>query len=80
MTKLAYQYEKKITALKNTEWRALQKSAKRKGDSAKQKEQIFVKKLDDLFDTSHVNALGLITNEDDKQFLVNQKQKVVQGL
>lgn len=57
------------------EWRALQKSAKRKSESAKQKEQIFVEKMDDLFDISHANALELITIEEDKQFLISQKQK-----
>lgn len=55
------------------EWRALQKSAKR--PSAREKEQIFVEKLDDLFDISHANALELMKIDEDKQFLINQRKK-----
>jgi len=31
--------------------------------------------LDDLFDIAHQNALQIITIEDDKQFLVKQREK-----
>lgn len=56
------------------EWRALQNSAKGKGESVKQKEQILVKKMDDLFDTSHANAFERITIEEDKQFLISESR------
>lgn len=57
----------------HAEWRALQKSGKR--PSSKAKEQIFVEKLDDLFDISHANALELLKIDEDKQFLINQRKK-----
>lgn len=41
---------------------------------------MFADKLDDIFDISHVNALDMIQIEDDKQFLLNQKKKVVEDL
>lgn len=59
----------------STGWRPVQKSAKGKSESAKRKEQIFVEKMDDLFDISHAKALELIKIEKDKQFLMSQKQR-----
>lgn len=35
----------------------------------------FVSKLDDLFDIAHADALDLFSNEEDKAFLVAQRQK-----
>lgn len=57
------------------EWRTLQKHSGRKTDSHKRKEEAFVSRFDDLFDIAHANALELITIEEDKQFLILQRQK-----
>jgi hypothetical protein len=36
---------------------------------------LFVSKLNDLFDIAHVNALQLISLEEDKQFVINQRKR-----
>ncbi|EFN86450.1 hypothetical protein EAI_00065, partial [Harpegnathos saltator] len=57
------------------EWRTLQKHAGRATESHKQKETEFVSKFNDLFDIAHASALDMITIEEDKQFLISQRQK-----
>jgi len=39
----------------------------------------FISKLDDLFDIAHADALNLISIEEDRAFLVAQRQKVRLG-
>lgn len=56
-------------------WRNLLKSKKRTTVGQKQKEQKFCKSLNNLFDISHKNALILIKNEQDRQFLINQQKE-----
>lgn len=58
------------------EWKYIQKSVpeKRTGDS-KKKEIAFVDKLDDLFDISHSDVLQLISIDEDRQFIIMQRQK-----
>jgi len=56
-------------------WRKLQKNDGRSSESHKKKEADFESKLQDLFDIAHANALDMISIEDDKQFLLNQRLK-----
>lgn len=57
------------------EWRQLQKHAGRSSEAQKKKEANFISKLEDLFDIAHANALNMISIEEDKQFLINQRKK-----
>lgn len=57
------------------QWRQLQKHAARTSMDHKKKEKDFVEKLEDLFDIAHANALNIISIEEDKQFLNNQRMK-----
>lgn len=56
------------------EFRLIKKNKSRKIGSQKQKEGSFMKKLDNLFDIAHADALSLITIEEDKKFLINQRK------
>lgn len=57
------------------EWLKLQKNATRSGSLAQsKKEEDFKLRLDDLFDIAHQDALKNI-NEEDRQFLLLQRQK-----
>ena len=56
-------------------WRALQNHSKRKSSTKKQNVSEFSDEMDDLFDISHANALDMVTNEEDKQFLLIQREK-----
>lgn len=57
------------------EWRKLQKSAKRTASATQtQKEKEFKSSFDDLFDVAHQDALTK-TAEEDKQFLLLQREK-----
>ena len=55
------------------QWRQLQKHVGRSSDVHKNNETDFVEKLEDLFDIAHADALSMITIEEDKQFLINQR-------
>lgn len=57
------------------EWRNLQKHCKRKTLKQEQNERNFKDKLENLFDIAHANALDLIKIEEDKQFLLCQRQE-----
>lgn len=57
------------------QWRDLQKLSKRTSETQKNKISDFIDKLDDLFDISHANVLNMIQNEEDKKFLLLQRQK-----
>ncbi|CAH0555501.1 unnamed protein product [Brassicogethes aeneus] len=57
------------------EWRTLQKDRKKTPETAKNKFKQFVEKLDDLFDIAQQDALALMKSEEDKAFLVKQRQK-----
>lgn len=65
--------ELKLKSLYN-EWRLLQKSKSRKSDKTNKNERLFVTKLDNLFDIAHANALNIITIEEVKAFLINQRK------
>lgn len=57
------------------EWKTLQKTCKRRNQLQEKKEQDFINKLDDLFDIAHANALDIISIQEDKLFLLNQRKK-----
>lgn len=63
----------KLEVLYN-EWKVLQKSSKRSSEVQVQKENTFVDKLGDIFDIAHASALEMV-NQEDKQFLINQRKK-----
>lgn len=54
------------------DWRNLQKSANRLSDKNRTK---FIDELDNLFDIAHGNSLNMIRIEEDKMFLLSQRQK-----
>ncbi|XP_076298345.1 uncharacterized protein LOC143217693 [Lasioglossum baleicum] len=56
-------------------WRLLQKNSTRRSQLQDNKEQQFLDQLDDLFDIAHVDALEMITIDEDKHFLLNQRKK-----
>lgn len=57
------------------EWKGLQKNLTRTAGKEKEKRDLFVEKMDDLFDIAHSDALGQMKNEEDKKFLMLQRQK-----
>lgn len=61
------------------EWRLLKKNAARTSATQKAKEAVFSSKLDDLFDVAHANALDMITIDEDRAFLLAQREKGRRG-
>lgn len=64
---------KKIIDL-HSEWRNLQKSAHRRTNTHKERERKFVANLNNLFDVAHADALNMIKIEEDKLFLLHQRE------
>lgn len=56
-------------------WRALEKHKKRESESCRKNEKTFRESLNDLFDIAHANALDRIKIEEDKTFLLKQREK-----
>lgn len=56
-------------------WEKIVKNRTRRTPAQVEKEKLFDESLDDLFDIAHNDALKLITIEEDKQFLINQRKK-----
>ena len=56
-------------------WQNLQKHEKRQSITQKAHEEKFKQSLDDLFDVAHANAPNMMTIEEDKQFLMAQREK-----
>lgn len=56
------------------EWRNLQKNAHRAKISFKERENLFVNNLDNLFDIAHAEVMTKLRIEEDKQFLLAQRQ------
>jgi hypothetical protein len=56
------------------EWKNLQKSSKKKSEMAKNCRQLFIDKLDNIFDIAHEDALKTALKED-ADFLILQRQK-----
>ena len=55
-------------------YRTLKKSRHRPGSSPEENEALFKADLQDLFDIAHQDALSLMTNEEDKVFLIMQRE------
>lgn len=60
-------------------WRALQKGSSRRSKPQIDKEQAFTIDLDNLFDVAHVDALVLLTIEEDRLFLLAQRERGRRG-
>lgn len=59
----------------HTEWKILLKGRNKDTETQRRKEEEFVDKLDDVFDIAHKNALQLMKNVVDKEFLLSQRKK-----
>ena len=57
------------------EWKGLQKNLTSGAGKDKEKRDIFVDNMDDLFDITHSEALEQLKNKEDKNFLILQRQK-----
>lgn len=64
----------KVVAL-HENWRKLQKHAGRQTEAHITKEKAFVDDLENLFDVATVNALDVIKNDEDKQFLIRHRHR-----
>jgi hypothetical protein len=60
-------------------WQGLKKSALRKTEHQVTNEGNFLETMDELFDIAHANALNLITIQEDKDFLLAQREKGRRG-
>lgn len=69
----------KIVSL-HTKWRGLLKSSTRQSEKQKQKEVDFLDSLENLFDIATADALETIAIEEDKKFLLLQREKGRRGL
>lgn len=57
------------------EWKSLQKNFTRTGSKDRERRDRFVDIMEDLFDIAHSDALEQMKNEEDKTFLILQRQK-----
>ena len=57
-----------------TSWKNLYKNVNLRNETQIQKELAFVEELKQLFDIAHANAMEIITIEEDKQFLIAQRE------
>ena len=55
-------------------WKSLKKNKNRQTDTQRNNEQSFLKDIDQLFDIAHANAMELMTNEEDREFLKLQRE------
>ena len=69
---------KKLEKLFNT-WKNLKKNSKRTTQKQSENESSFKDTLDDLFDIAHGNALNIMTIQEDKDFLIAQREKGRKG-
>lgn len=60
-------------------WKDLKRLRNRRTPAQIKKEETFVDNLDDLFDISHANALSMIVLQEDKEFLLAQREKGRRG-
>jgi hypothetical protein len=65
---------KKVEALFQR-WQALKKNASRRTETQQKNEEEFTDCFDDLFDIAHSDALGMLKIDEDKAFLLSQRQK-----
>jgi len=59
----------------HTQWRNVQKDQYKQSEAAKTKIKEFASKVDDIFDIAHQDALAMMKSEDDKEFLLKQREK-----
>lgn len=64
---------KKVTGLFE-KWKGIKKNAGRQTATQKGKEAAFKSMFEDLFDIAHANALEMISVEEDRQFLIAQRE------
>lgn len=57
------------------EWRDLQKLQHRKTETQQKKNEQFISTLNDLFDIAQADALNIMKIEEDRSFLISQRQK-----
>lgn len=57
------------------EWRTVQKNKNKQSDVVQNKLKAFASNLDDIFDIAHQDALTIMKSEEDKEFLIKQRQK-----
>ncbi|GBM85082.1 hypothetical protein AVEN_248813-1 [Araneus ventricosus] len=55
-------------------WRNLQKSACRRSETQEENERNFISDLNNLFDIAHATALEIIKIEEDRKFLLSQRE------
>lgn len=61
------------------EYKCLKKHKDRKTDTQRKNEDKFCDKFDDLFDIAHAEAMTKITIEEDRQFLIGQRERGRRG-
>jgi len=78
---IRYKYDciKKVIKLFE-KWKNLKKNAARETKTQKDKEAIFKSEFKNLFDIAHANALDMITIEEDRQFLLAQRESGRRGV
>ena len=59
----------------HSEWRKLQKNARKTLDTFKRREKEFKSNLDNVFDTDHANALQTIKLEEDRVYILNRESQ-----
>lgn len=62
------------------EWQNLKKSKVKRSQAIRQKEKQWQRKLGGLFDIAHADALNIMKVEEDKQFLLAQREEGRRGL
>jgi len=77
-TRQEYNIINKIKDLHNR-WQKLKKHSGRKTETQQRNNEEFTCTLDDLFDVAHADAMTIITNEEDRLFLVAQREKGRRG-
>ena len=77
-TKRKNHWIEKILKL-NKSYCTIKKGRSRKSDAHRTRESIFVKEGDNLFDIAHEDALTLIKIEEDREFLLRQREPRHQG-
>ena len=60
-------------------WQKLKKNAKRTSETQQAKIKAFVDQLGDLFDIAHQDALVLVKNPEDREFLLAEREKGRRG-
>lgn len=61
--------------LEHSRWRKIKKNASRKSDTQKKNEDAYKESIEKLFDIGKANALEIMEDENDKEFLRSQRGK-----